>query len=83
MADVSVAELKRDASHALVSGVQFVRGAGFWSVVALYRFGLDSSRWLVDARSGDPRQFKSLDAAIRTVEAAGVPVGDLGPASGL
>ena len=83
VSDVSVAELKRDASHALVSGVQFVRGLDGWLVVALYRFGLDSSRALVDARSGDVRSWKSLDAAIRTVEGAGVKVGDLGPASAL
>ena len=83
MSEVSVAELKRDAGNAIVSGVQFVRAPGGWSVVVLYRIGLESARWLVDVRSGDPRQFKSLDAAIRTVEASGVQVGDLGPASGV
>ena len=81
MSDVYVSELKRDAGHGLVSGVQFVRSVEGWLVVAMYRFGLDASRTLVDARSGHVRAWKSLDAAIRTVEACGVKVGDLFPPS--
>lgn len=81
--DVSMAELKLDAVGCTVRGVQFERVANGWSVVVLFRFGPWPTAYLVDARDRVPRQFKSLDSAVRAVEACGVQVGDLGPASGL
>jgi hypothetical protein len=83
VSEISVAELKRDWRRSMVSFCQFVRAGDEWTVAVHYRFGPQSSAWLVDARDGQPRSFKSLDSAIRTVEACGVQVGDLGPASGL
>ena len=77
MADVTMAEAKRDFRHGLITGADVVRpgmSAGVWSVVLRYTVGgpLFGSVLLVDARTRKPREFRTLDAAFSALEQIGL-----------
>lgn len=79
MSDFTMAQAKRDFSRGLLDGVRVVNiGMGLgWTVIIRSRLGMDGAGYLVDARSKEPRKFRTADAAIAAVEQIGFRVYDM------
>lgn len=78
MSDWTMAAAKRDYGRALLKEVRIVdTPLGTWAVQITSRLGMDGTGWLIDARKKEPRQMKSLDAAVEAVVQIGFQVKQL------
>lgn len=73
MADWTMQQAKQDFRRGLFRSCHVERLPldGGWTVVLVSTLPLDSSGGLLDARKGERRLFRSLDAAVRTLEQVG------------
>lgn len=68
MADIMMAQAKRDFHNGLITGADILQAP--MSAVWVIRFrtkGPDKEAWLIDAKRHEARQFKTLDAAFAAV----------------
>jgi len=73
MADILMAQAKRDFRNGLITGADILKAP--MSEVWVIRFrtkGIDGDAWLIDAKRHEARQFKTLDAAFAAVIEAGL-----------
>lgn len=78
MSDWTMAQAKRDFNRALIKDVRIVdTQLGTWSVRITSQHGMNSTGWLIDARKREPRQMKSLCAAVKAVTQIGFQVKQL------
>lgn len=76
MAEITMAQAKRDFENGLIIGAEIVQpgmSAGVWCVAVRMAKGCVHSGlvWLVDARTHEVREFRTLDAAFSALEQIG------------
>lgn len=75
MSDWTLAQAKKDFNRGLLKQVRIVAAMpGTWSVQITSILALDGKGWLLDAKKKEPRQFKTLDAAIFQIREIGFEV---------
>ena len=79
MANWTMAKAKNDLERGLLKelGIEALPLDRGWAILIESRLGMDGSGWLVDARSKQPREFKTLDAAVRALAQIGFEVAHL------
>lgn len=75
MSEYTMAQAKRDFERGYIIGANVVRSftPGIWNVW-LKAEGVGGNGYLVDARRGEMREFRSLDSAVAALEGVGVKV---------
>lgn len=80
MTDYTMAQAKRDFDHGHLVGANILRPgmhAGVWCI-QLVTVRVDGTGWLVDARTKQAREFKTLDAAFSALLQVGMSPESLG-----
>lgn len=73
MADILMAQAKRDFRNGLITGADILKApmSEVW-VIKFRTKGPDKEGWLIDAKRHEARQFKTLDAAFAAVLEVGL-----------
>jgi hypothetical protein len=78
MSDWTLAQAKLDFNRGLLKDVRIVSAMpGTWSVEITSTLALDGKGWLLGAKKKEPRQMKTLDAALEAVLQIGFEVKQL------
>lgn len=71
-------QAKRDFERGLLGEVRIVdTRIGTWAVQIISTLEADGTGWLIDAKKKQPRQMKTLDAAVEAVKQIGFQVSQL------
>jgi hypothetical protein len=78
MSDWTMAQAKRDFERGLLKSVHIVdTGIDTWAVQITSTLGMDGTGWLLGAKHKEPRQMKTLDAAVEAIRQIGFLVKQL------